>query len=77
MSKRIFAIELDVDDMESNIYMRMSQSELLQLHDNINHLLLLDDAAESHNYRQTVKDEYSGEKVSLTIGLHKWAEVSR
>ncbi|WP_179395033.1 hypothetical protein [Lacticaseibacillus absianus] len=76
MNKPDFAIELDVNDMESNIYMRMTRDELWALGRGIQKILELPHGTEDHDfYRQSTIDEYEGDKVTVTVGLHKWREV--
>lgn len=72
-----FAIELDVNDMATaNIYMRLTRDELAALEYGIHSILEAPHELEDHDfYRQSTIDDYEGDKVTITVGLHKWKEV--
>lgn len=77
MENREFAIELDVNDMEANIYMRMTRDELEKLENGIQRILEAPDELEDHNfYRQSTIDGYDNDKVTITVGLHKWPQAN-
>ena len=76
MTNKEFAIELDVNDMEANIYMRMTRDELNELEKGIQRILEAPNELEDHNfYRQSAIDDYGNDKVTITVGLHKWRQV--
>lgn len=78
MASKAFAIELDVNDMATaNIYMSMTREELAALARGIQGVLELPHNVEDHDfYRQSTIDDYEGDKVTVTVGLHKWREVA-
>ena len=77
MENREFAIELDVNDMEANIYMRMTRDELEKLENGIQKILEAPDELEDHNfYRQSTIDGYDDDKLTITVGLHKWPQAN-
>lgn len=77
MTNKEFAIELDVNDMEANIYMRMTREELNELGNGIQRILEAPNDLEDHNfYRQSTIDSYDNDKVTVTVGLHKWRQVN-
>ncbi|MGK4058300.1 hypothetical protein AB0Y04_01020 [Loigolactobacillus coryniformis] len=77
MENKEFAIELDVNDMEANIYMRMTRDELNELEKGIQKILEAPKGLEDHNfYRQSTIDGYDNDKVTITVGLHKWAQAN-
>ena len=77
MENREFAIELDVNDMEANIYMRMTRDELEKLENDIQRILEAPDELEDHNfYRQSTIDGYDDDKLTITVGLHKWPQAN-
>ncbi|MHA3065630.1 hypothetical protein [Lacticaseibacillus saniviri] len=75
MTSKEFAIELDVNDMETNIYMRVTRDDLTAISAGIQELLDNPIDPDVHDfYRQSIVDEFADEKVTLTvltIGLHK------
>lgn len=77
MADKAFTIELDVNDMATaNIYMRMTREELATLARGIQGILELPHDVEDHDfYRLSTIDDYEGDKVTVTVGLHKWQEV--
>ena len=77
MANKEFAIELDVNDMEANIYMRMTRDELNELKKGIQKILEAPKGLEDHNfYRQSTIDGYDNDKVTITVGLHKWPQAN-
>ncbi|MDT3392777.1 MAG: hypothetical protein LIR22_10670 [Bacillota bacterium] len=77
MENKEFAIELDVNDMEANIYMRMTRDELNELERGIQKILEAPNELEDHNfYRQSTIDGYDNDKATITVGLHKWRQVT-
>lgn len=77
MTNKEFAIELDVNDMEANIYMRMTRDELNELEKGIQRILEAPNELEDHNfYRQSTIDDYDNDKVTITVGLHKWQQAN-
>ncbi|EGF47271.1 hypothetical protein AAULR_25626 [Lacticaseibacillus rhamnosus MTCC 5462] len=79
MTNKEFAIELDVNDMATaNIFMCMTREELVALEHGIHDILEAPHDVEDHNfYRQSTIDDYQGDKVTITVGLHKWAEAEK
>lgn len=72
MMNKEFAIELDVNDMEANIYMCMTRDELNELEKGIQKILEAPKDLEDHNfYRQSTIDDYDNDKVTITVGLNK------
>ena len=77
MENKEFAIELDVNDMEANIYMRMTRDELEKLEKGIQKILEAPKDLEYHDfYRQSTIDGYDDDKVTITVGLHKWPQAN-
>ena len=77
MENKEFAIELDVNDMEANIYMRMTRDELNELKNGIQKILEAPKDIEDHDfYRQSTIDGYDDDKVTITVGLHKWPQAN-
>lgn len=77
MENKEFAIELDVNDMEANIYMRMTRDELNELEKGIQKILEAPKELEDHDfYRQSTIDGYDNDEVTITVGLHKWPQAN-
>ena len=77
MENKEFAIELDVNDMGANIYMRMTRDELNELKNGVQKILEAPKDLEDHDfYRQSTIDGYDDDKVTITVGLHKWAQAN-
>ncbi|ANK63383.1 hypothetical protein AYR56_05275 [Loigolactobacillus backii] len=77
MENKEFAIELDVNDMEANIYMRMTRDELNELEKGIQKIIEAPKDLEDHGfYRQSTIDGYDNDKVTITVGLHKWRQAN-
>lgn len=77
MENKEFAIELDVNDVEANIYMRMTRDELIEFEKGIQRILEAPKSLEDHGfYRQSTIDGYDDDKVTITVGLHKWAQAN-
>ena len=77
MENKEFAIELDVNDMEANIYMHMTRDELEKLENGIQRILEAPKDLEYHDfYRQSTIDGYDDDKLTITVGLHKWPQAN-
>lgn len=75
MSNKLYGLELDVNDMETNIYMRLTRAEMESLVQGMQVLLDIPRSVEDHKtYQQTVIDDSKGDMV--TVRLHKWKETT-
>ena len=77
MTNKEFAIELDVNNMEAVIYMRMTRDELNELENGIQKILEAPKGHEDQDfYRQSTIDGYDNDKVTITVGLQKWSQAN-